>query len=537
MTRAILALLVLLPLLANAQEGPERYALIVGVNGGGPGLAELFYAESDARRVADVLDQLGDVPRRRSRLLLTPTVAQLRGALEALSDDVRGARERGVSHVTVLFYYSGHAEPDALRLPTGTLPFDELKATITGSGADVRLLLLDSCFAGAVTRTKGASRSPGFLRDASATVDARGEVVITSSAADEASQESDEVGGSYFTHYLLSGLRGDADASGDGSVTLEEAYRYVFHRTVSHTAGTRAGAQHPGFDYDLSGSGDLVLTRLADQGAALRFDASQSGRYLVFDEERGEFVAEVTATPGRPTRLLVDAGRYRIQLRESDALYEQRLVLDKGVEGSVDRTVMHPVPYSEDTTKGAIARTRRLAAGKEIDLAVKGGAQGFFRKDVRETLIPPMPLSGLELEVRGLLGPVGALRMDVLFGGRFFSAELSPEVGFDASYLTVVGGLGPYLTPRVPGARWFRPFVGARVGVLWIHRDLFPAGVQAPQDYVMVTPGVGGGFGLQFAPRAGVSFEGRLHGTAYVADARQEFLAYGEGLLSLWFRL
>jgi uncharacterized caspase-like protein len=60
-------------------------------------------------------------------------------------------------------------------------------------------------------------------------VDASGEVVITSSSADELSQESDEVGGSYFTHYLLSGLRGAADTSGDGEVTLDEAYRYVYY--------------------------------------------------------------------------------------------------------------------------------------------------------------------------------------------------------------------------------------------------------------------------------------------------------------------
>jgi len=533
---AILVCLFSWPLSAAA-EGSVRHALVVGANQAAPGSSPLFYAEADARRFADVLDQLGDVPRGRTEVLLSPTASQLRGALRGLADDVARSRGDGADHVTVLFFYSGHADPDALRLGSGTVPYTELKEALAGSGADVRLLLLDSCYAGGATRTKGAARAPGFLRDASAEVDARGEVVITSSAADEASQESDEVGGSYFTHYLLSGLRGDADTSGDGEVTLDEAYRYVFHRTVAHTASTRAGAQHPGFDYDLSGSGDLVLTRLGTRGAALRFDGDAAGRFLVFDDDAQQFVAEVQQVPGRPTRLLVESGRYRIQLREPDALYEQRLSLRDGGEGTVDRTAMRAVPYSEDATKGATRRVRRLAQGKEVTLAIKGGGQGFFDASIRESLIPAMPLSGVEIELRNLFGPAGSLRFEALLGGARLQTTLTPGVELDATYLQVVASGGPYLTPTVPGARWFRPFVGLRLALIWIHRDLQPLGVQAPQDYTMFTPGFAGGFGLRFAPRVGVSFEGRLHGTMYVADGKQQVLGYGEALASLWFRL
>ena len=110
----------------------------------------------------------------------------------------------------------------------------------------------------------------------------------------------------------------------------------------------------------------------------------------MFYEERREFVAEVQATPGRPTRLLMDAGRYRVQLREPDALYEQRLVLRDGSEASVERDAMDAVPYTEDITKGASPRPR-IARGKEVTLAVKGGA-GLLRPAIRKTLIPSMPL-------------------------------------------------------------------------------------------------------------------------------------------------
>jgi len=72
--------------------------------------------------------------------------------------------------------------------------------------------------------------------------------VLTSSAADELALESREIRGSFFTHHLVSGLRGTADASGDGRITLSEAYQYAFDHTLTATASTGI-RQHPGYEY------------------------------------------------------------------------------------------------------------------------------------------------------------------------------------------------------------------------------------------------------------------------------------------------
>ena len=69
---------------------------------------------------------------------------------------------------------------------------------------------------------------------------ARLHAYLTSSSEDEASQESDQIGSSFFTHYLVSGLRGAADASDDDLVTLEEVYRYAREETLTRTASTFA---------------------------------------------------------------------------------------------------------------------------------------------------------------------------------------------------------------------------------------------------------------------------------------------------------
>src|SRR6266571_2549119 len=60
------------------------------------------------------------------------------------------------------------------------------------------------CARGAFTRFKGGSHLPPFMFDSSSV--AKGQAILTSSSASEASQESDSVGGSFFTHHLMSGL-------------------------------------------------------------------------------------------------------------------------------------------------------------------------------------------------------------------------------------------------------------------------------------------------------------------------------------------
>ena len=67
-----------------------------------------------------------------------------------------------------------------------------------------------------------------------------GQVLITASSASEDAQESDAIQGSFFTHFLTSGLRGAADRDNDGKVTLGEAYEFAYAHTVSNTVGTHA---------------------------------------------------------------------------------------------------------------------------------------------------------------------------------------------------------------------------------------------------------------------------------------------------------
>lgn len=295
---------------AVASAGILRHALIVGANDGGGTLDPLRYAEMDAQRVSDVLLELGGFDPADITVLYAPTPAELKDALHQHADAAARAPDD-----MFIFYYSGHADVRGLRLDADLYTFEALKADIRAMPAEVKLGILDACRSGTITRLKGAQLAPPFLLEEQ--LAAEGEAWMTAASADEEAQESDQLRGSFFTHYLLSGLRGAAD-TGDGTVSLDEAYAYAFDRVVDHTGGTEAGVQHPNFDYRLKGQGDLRLTAVAQGRSTLTFPAELGGHITVLRMPDRTPVAEVAKTGGTPSVLALAPGNYLLRLRESD---------------------------------------------------------------------------------------------------------------------------------------------------------------------------------------------------------------------------
>ncbi len=314
----IVALVLLAPQegLAGPAEGSlvlRRFALIAGANDGGGERVKLLYAHSDARAIDRVLRQLGGVSRNDRTLLLDASREDLLAAFGQLSGQLAKARQEGV-RVELVFYYSGHSDEKGLLLSGEHVTYKEVRAQLDKMPADVRIAILDSCSSGTLTRSKGGVWRKPFLVDESAQV--TGHAFLTSASADEAAQESDRVKGSFFTHYMISGLRGAADVTDDGRVTLNEAYQYAFHETLARTEATQAGPQHPSYDFQLTGAGDLVLTDLSKTSALLIIPAEMEGRLFLRDDG-GRLVAEINKPGGRAVSLGVEAGDYSVSLEQS----------------------------------------------------------------------------------------------------------------------------------------------------------------------------------------------------------------------------
>jgi hypothetical protein len=314
---------------AEAAKGKitlRRFALIAGANDGGTDRVQLMYAHSDAQAIDRVLRQLGGVLREDRILLLDSTRESLVQAFDNMEQKLASERHQGV-RVELVFYYSGHSDEKGLLMSGELFTYKEIRARLDTMPADVRIAILDSCASGSLTRSKGGKWRAPFLVDESAQV--RGHAFLTSASADEAAQESDRVKGSFFTHYMVSGLRGAADLSSDNRVTLNEAYQYAFNETLARTESTQAGPQHPSYDFQLTGAGDLVLTDLSKTSALMILPAELEGRLFVRDQ-KGRLIAEINKPGGRPVSFGLEPGDYSVTVDAYNEMRKGVVALDKG---------------------------------------------------------------------------------------------------------------------------------------------------------------------------------------------------------------
>jgi len=318
---------------AAADGSTRRFGIFVGSNNGGKERVTLRYAVSDAVSISKVFSEMGGIAIEDSVLLVEPSIRDINRRIDALNDQV--TRSKGVNKRTeIVFYYSGHSDEEGLLLNREKYSYRDLRNRINNIPSDMRIVILDSCASGAFTRLKGGDKTQPFLMDSSLT--AEGYAFLTSSSANEASQESDRIAASYFTHSLVAGLRGAADSVGDGRVTLNELYRFAYSETLARTETSVYGSQHPSYDMQISGTGDVVLTDVKEISAGMVFDEKLTGR-LSIRNNADHLIAEITKTAVRPLELGLEPGQYYVTLQQGSDLLRADFTLTEGQRTLVTR--------------------------------------------------------------------------------------------------------------------------------------------------------------------------------------------------------
>ncbi len=332
-----------------------HFAIIVGNNKGVTTDQPLRYSHSDARRLRRLLSELGGFKPQNSFILVEQDASKLQQLWLRVERKIHQLKRLSPQpKVTLLFYYSGHADHTALHLGRSKLPFQRLRRWLRNSSATVRLAFLDTCRSGQLLGTKGARRTkrrmrlPPRIRHSATS----GMAMITSSGEGEDSHEQDQLRGSIFTHYLLSGLRGAADNNHDSQVSLHELYSYVYRRTISHTVFLSHSVQHPSFRNELRGHGHLVLTRLQRASARLNLQTTASGVYYVLNEKRTQLVAEINKRRGQRVSIGLPPGRYIVVHRSPSNYRVQNLNLHKGQRHKLQPRQMLKLTYLASAAKG-----------------------------------------------------------------------------------------------------------------------------------------------------------------------------------------
>jgi hypothetical protein len=184
----------------------------------------------------------------------------------------------------------------------------------------------------------------------------------------------------------VAGLRGAADKSGDGEVTLSEAFEYAKERTVRDTAQAAREPQHPSYALNLRGRQDLVLAQLATSPSAVLL-SQEKGPLDVIQLDSGVAVLELA--PGeRRVRLALRPGRYLVRRTTTQGNFTREVAVAAGAEVHIDEGDLVLVGAPRLVAKGSEERSllltgttlprRTMALSAAFGLEVGWSRTGIF---------------------------------------------------------------------------------------------------------------------------------------------------------------
>ena len=337
--------IVFLMLLFAGTVTAARFALLVGNANGGANTEVLKYVGNDLRALRSTLHDHCGFPDEHIIRLYNEGPAQVYQAL----DRIYTLLDHGEENL-LLLYYSGHADREHLKMGERKLPITEVKDKFSDFPATIRIGIFDACQSGSFTRIKGGTLAEPFLFENAGKIS--GEVILSASSATENAQESDLYGNSVFTFHFVNALRGSADVSGDGKVTLSEAYQYTYNHTVSSTAATWGGVQHPGYRFRIQGEGDVVLADLTVRSTGLLLEGTIAGAVTVTNTEN-HLVADLKKEPDTRIVIALTPGKYQVVVGGKKGMRRNKLItVQKGGLVSLYGKQLETVSAENATPKG-----------------------------------------------------------------------------------------------------------------------------------------------------------------------------------------
>jgi hypothetical protein len=235
-----------------------KFALIIGnTEYTDPGLAQLTAPGKDAEDFARVLKntEIGAFD------IVTVLVnEQASSVIEAIDEFFDQKKPDDL----LVLYFSGHGIRDEIgslylafkntirsRLRSTAVKSDYIKEAMDQSRSKRQVLILDCCNSGAFPQ--GTKAELGGSMGMTKAFQGYGRFVLTASDATQFAWEGDKVIGetdnSLFTHFLVKGLKGEADSDGDGRITVDELYDYTFHevsRVTPKQTPTKSSSKQEG---------------------------------------------------------------------------------------------------------------------------------------------------------------------------------------------------------------------------------------------------------------------------------------------------
>ncbi len=220
---------------------PKVWAVVVGV-ASYDHMPALRYTDDDAYRFYAFLKSLegGGLPDEQVRILVDEDATR-----ENINAGMSEIFSQAGPNDLVMFYFSGHGLNGSF-LPidfdgyNNKLTHDEIADQFNKCKAKYRLCIADACHSGSIFAMRsGGDPEPAvvqFYKTLASSVS--GTALIMSSKADETSLESAGLRQGVFSHFLIRGLKGEADLNKDKIVSVDEIFAYI-QRNVRDYTGNR----------------------------------------------------------------------------------------------------------------------------------------------------------------------------------------------------------------------------------------------------------------------------------------------------------
>lgn len=482
---------------------PRSYAVVIGISQykNLSAAQQLPYAERDAESIYSILiSPEGGNFRAENVHKLTgsaATLTNLRREIEQWLPSVAKNDDR------VLLYFAGHGFVEKNSGEAYFAPYDIKLDDLGGTGypmatvnavmgakiqAKDKILLTDSCHSGAIAPDADIQTLNRSLVGLNRSI-----FSLTASREQERSFESPDVGGGHgiFTYYVVKGLEGAADESGDGYVTADELAEYV-HTTVREATG---GKQNPTSDrgrstYDPS----MILAYVPSHirpGAppppktgTLIFESNMDGVEVILD--------------GKSEGLIAKGKTLQIPGLQPGAHTVQGVRLGYEADGPREE-VVYPGQEKTVTLKILIQKRRNKAALDHLDRGLeyytKGAAQNY--KKAREEFLQALAEEPRYSQAALYLGRVD----DALFDREEAQKYYRRAIEIDPDYLEARASFGGMLlntgnldeavrqlnavTQRDPkhAMAWYL------LSQAFCRKEDYPQAISAAQKAIELTPG------------------------------------------------
>jgi uncharacterized caspase-like protein len=218
----------------------QSWAVVVGVSQY-TAMPPLNYTDDDARLLAEFLrsPQGGGLDNEHIKLLVDSQATKAN--ITAVLEETFG---KAGPNDLIVFYFSGHGMPGAF-LPidydgkNNVLSHGEVNSYIFDSPAKFKLCLADACHSGSYEKVVNRTQADQTLRKFYSSFDRvrKGFALILSSRGEEYSLESSGLKQGLFSHFLIKGLGGIADADQDEIIDVTELYEYLQAKVSDFSAG------------------------------------------------------------------------------------------------------------------------------------------------------------------------------------------------------------------------------------------------------------------------------------------------------------